>query len=108
MSGLSVVGQDKYGVFPLKGYKLLNVRESSPQQLQRNPKIQNIKNILGLQFGKSYENVKELRYGHLIIMAEQVCSNNCYYALTVSAIFYAYRKLHVFCRIMLVHTSKGY
>ena len=77
MSGLSVVGQDKYGVFPLKGYKLLNVRESSPQQLQRNPKIQNIKNILGLQDGKSYENVKELRYGHVLIMADQVCTNNC-------------------------------
>ena len=33
MSGLSVVGQDYYGVFPLKG-KLLNVREASPKKLQ--------------------------------------------------------------------------
>ncbi|PWA53008.1 DNA topoisomerase 2 [Artemisia annua] len=68
MSGLSVVGQDKYGVFPLKG-NLLNVRKSSPQRVQRNAKIQEIKNILGLQDGKTYENIKELRYGHLLIMA---------------------------------------
>ncbi|PWA13722.1 Arginine repressor C-terminal-like domain-containing protein [Artemisia annua] len=68
MSGLSVVGQDKYGVFPLKG-NLLNVRKASPQRVQRNAKIQEIKNILGLQDGKTYENVKELRYGHLLIMA---------------------------------------
>ncbi|PWA99450.1 topoisomerase II [Artemisia annua] len=68
MSGLSVVGQDKYGVFPLKG-NLLNVRKTSPQRAQRNAKIQEIKNILGLQDGKTYENVKELRYGHLLIMA---------------------------------------
>ncbi|GKB44248.1 DNA topoisomerase 2, partial [Tanacetum coccineum] len=70
MSGLSVVGQDYYGVFPLKG-KLLNVREASPKQLQENTEIQNIKKILGLQDGKIYENVKELRYGHLMIMADQ-------------------------------------
>ncbi|GKC49910.1 DNA topoisomerase 2 [Tanacetum coccineum] len=70
MSGLSVVGQDYYGVFPLKG-KLLNVRKATPKQLQENAEIQNIKKILGLQHGKSYENVKELRYGHLMIMADK-------------------------------------
>ncbi|KVI00753.1 Arginine repressor C-terminal-like domain-containing protein [Cynara cardunculus var. scolymus] len=70
MSGLSVVGQDFYGVFPLRG-KLLNVREASPKQLQENAEIQNIKKILGLQQAKVYENVKSLRYGHLMIMADQ-------------------------------------
>nr|GEV83371.1 DNA topoisomerase 2 isoform X1 [Tanacetum cinerariifolium] len=62
MSRLSVVGQDKYGVFPLK---------ASPQQLEKNTQIQNIKKILGLQYGKIYENVKELRYGHLMIIADE-------------------------------------
>lgn len=70
MSGLSVVGQDYYGVFPLRG-KLLNVREASPKQLQENAEIQNIKKILGLQQAKIYDNVKSLRYGHLMIMADQ-------------------------------------
>ncbi|PWA54707.1 topoisomerase II [Artemisia annua] len=70
MSGLSYLGQDKYGMFPLKG-NLLNVREATNKKLQQNADIQNIKKILGLQDGKSYENVKELRYGHLMIMADQ-------------------------------------
>lgn len=61
---------DKYGVFPLGG-KLLNVRDPSPQELQQNAEIQNIKNILGLQYGKIYQDVDELRYGHLMIMANK-------------------------------------
>ena len=32
VSGLSVVGRDKYGVFPLRG-KLLNTREASSKQV---------------------------------------------------------------------------
>nr|GFB22945.1 DNA topoisomerase 2 [Tanacetum cinerariifolium] len=72
MSGL---GQyiAKYGVFPLEG-NLLNVREASPQELEKNTDIQNIKKILGLQDGKIYENVKELRYGHLMIVVNEVCT----------------------------------
>lgn len=33
VSGLGVVGRDKYGVFPLRG-KLLNVREASHKQVR--------------------------------------------------------------------------
>lgn len=33
ISGLSVVGRDNYGVFPLRG-KLLNVREATTAQVQ--------------------------------------------------------------------------
>ena len=32
MAGLSIVGRDKYGVFPLKG-KLLNVRDATHKQV---------------------------------------------------------------------------
>jgi DNA topoisomerase-2 len=35
VSGLGVVGRDKYGVFPLKG-KVLNVREATPKQILEN------------------------------------------------------------------------
>lgn len=71
MAGLSVVGRDHYGVFPLRG-KLLNVREASATQLRDNEEIKNIKRILGLQQDKQYTNVKSLRYGHLMIMTDQV------------------------------------
>lgn len=70
MSGISVVGRDKYGVFPLRG-KLLNVREASHKQIMENAEITNIKRILGLQHGKDYDSTKSLRYGHLMIMTDQ-------------------------------------
>lgn len=70
ISGLSIVGRDYYGVFPLKG-KLLNVREASHAQIMKNEEIQNIVTILGLTFGKVYEDTSSLRYGHLLIMTDQ-------------------------------------
>jgi DNA topoisomerase II len=72
MSGLSVVGRDYYGVFPLKG-KPLNVREASQAQVVKNEEIKNLVDIMGLKFGTVYneQNIKTLRYGHLMIMADQ-------------------------------------
>eukprot|EP00958_Prasinococcus_capsulatus_P030175 scaffold7976_cov403-Prasinococcus_capsulatus_cf.AAC.7 len=70
ISGLSVVGRDRYGVFPLRG-KLLNVREASTSQIMGNAEINNIKQIMGLQQGKVYTDTKSLRYGHLMIMTDQ-------------------------------------
>ncbi|URE07085.1 hypothetical protein MUK42_20585 [Musa troglodytarum] len=70
MAGISVVGRNYYGVFPLRG-KLLNVREANHKQILDNAEIQNIKQILGLQHGKEYDSAKGLRYGHLMIMTDQ-------------------------------------
>ncbi|KAF5736455.1 DNA topoisomerase 2-like [Tripterygium wilfordii] len=70
MAGLSVVGRDHYGVFPLRG-KLLNVREATHTQIMNNKEIENIKRILGLQQNKQYDSVKSLRYGHMMIMTDQ-------------------------------------
>ncbi|CAN1342380.1 DNA topoisomerase 2 [Linum perenne] len=70
VSGLSVVGRDYYGVFPLRG-KLLNVREATVKQLNENKEIQHLKKILGLRQDKQYEDVKSLRYGHMMIMTDQ-------------------------------------
>jgi DNA topoisomerase-2 len=70
ISGLSVVGRDKFGVFPLRG-KLLNVRDAGAAQVTANAEITAIKTILGLQHGKVYTDAKSLRYGHLMIMTDQ-------------------------------------
>ena len=70
VSGLAVVGRDKYGVFPLKG-KMLNVREASASQMMANSEVTALKQILGLQSGKKYTSTKELRYGRVMIMADQ-------------------------------------
>ena len=69
ISGLSVVGRDTYGVFPLRG-KLLNTRTATYTQLSKNEEINNIKQILGLQNGKKYKSVSELRYGKILIMTD--------------------------------------
>ena len=70
VSGLSVIGRDLYGVFPLKG-KLLNVRDATHSQHLKNTEIQNLVNILGLKYGTKYTDTSSLRYGHILIMTDQ-------------------------------------
>ncbi len=74
VAGLSVVGRDLYGVFPLRG-KLLNVRGMDPKVAVRNEEVSSIVAILGLDFDKTYDSLaaarKDLRYGHVMIMADQ-------------------------------------
>lgn len=72
MSGLSVIGRDYYGVYPLKG-KPLNVRDANHAAVMKNEEIKNVVDILGLKYDTVYneENIKTLRYGHLMIMADQ-------------------------------------
>ncbi|XP_075262608.1 DNA topoisomerase 2-alpha-like isoform X2 [Convolutriloba macropyga] len=73
VSGLGVVGRDHYGVFPLRG-KLLNVRDSTTQQIIGNAEINNIMKIVGLQTKKKYDeadDLKNLRYGKIMIMTDQ-------------------------------------
>ncbi len=70
MAGIEVVGRDRYGVFPLKG-KMLNVREAKLKDISKNEEVQNLIKILGLQVNKKYDSVKQLRYGNLMIMADQ-------------------------------------
>ena len=67
-SGISIIGRDKYGIFPLKG-KLLNTRDASNNTISKNQEIQNIKKILGLQ--ESTKSVKELRYGKVMLLTDQ-------------------------------------
>jgi DNA topoisomerase-2 len=69
MSGLSVVGRDYYGVFPLRG-KLLNVREATVKQLSQNSEYNNLKKIIGLKHGVHYEDASELRYAHVLLMCD--------------------------------------
>ena len=70
ISGLSVVGRDIYGAFPLKG-KVMNVRDASLDQIMKNSEITNLKKILGLVNGKVYTDTKSLRYGKVMIMTDQ-------------------------------------
>jgi len=70
IAGISVVGREKWGVFPLRG-KLLNVRDVSLTKINANEEIAAIKRIIGLEHGKKYNDTKSLRYGRIMIMADQ-------------------------------------
>jgi DNA topoisomerase-2 len=70
ITGLKVVGREKWGVFPLKG-KMLNVKDISQDKFNKNEELTSIKKILGLEQGKKYKNIKELRYGRVMVMADQ-------------------------------------
>lgn len=70
ISGLKVVGRDRYGVFPLRG-KLLNVKDISAAKKTANQELTHIKQILGLVHGKNYTDLKQLRYGRIMIMTDQ-------------------------------------
>lgn len=69
IAGLSVVGRERYGVFPLRG-KLLNVRDASVSSISNNAELVALKQILGLQAGKIYRDTSSLRYGKVLIMTD--------------------------------------
>jgi DNA topoisomerase-2 len=70
ISGLKEVGRERWGVFPLRG-KLLNVRDITVQKFNANEELTSIKKILGLEQGKAYKDASELRYGRIMVMADQ-------------------------------------
>ena len=61
--------RDYWGIFPLKG-KLLNVSEASAKQLAANAEVTRIQRIVGLKHGTSYESIRQLRYGRLVVLAD--------------------------------------
>lgn len=73
MSGRTILGNDKYGVFPLRG-KIVNPYGVSDAKLSQNEEYKNLKKIIGLQEGVDYTkdvNFKNLRYGRVLVMSDQ-------------------------------------
>ena len=73
VSGLSKEDRNVLGVYPMKG-KLFNVRGESPKRILENKEVTEIKQILGIESGKVYNqeivNTK-LRYGKILFMTDQ-------------------------------------
>ena len=77
IAGLSVIGRDYYGVFPLRG-KLLNVRDVDMKRITSNHEISSLAKIIGLKFSDQKkkgkrdveEMLKELRYGKVLILTD--------------------------------------
>ncbi|CAD7949798.1 unnamed protein product [Amoebophrya sp. A25] len=71
VAGLSIVGRDLYGVFPLRG-KPLNVREAAVKDVAKNAEVKHIMKILGANpMQKPPPKIDDLRYGSVMIMADQ-------------------------------------
>ena len=74
VSGLSSEDRNWIGIYPLKG-KLLNVRGEQVKKISENKEIGDIKKILGLETGRSYDTMadieKNLRYGKVMFMTDQ-------------------------------------
>jgi len=73
IAGLSVVGRDYFGVFPLRG-KLLNVRDINLKRVSDNNEISNLVKIMGLKFNSKNKDkndaLKDLRYGRIMIFTD--------------------------------------
>jgi len=69
LEGIQMLGNEKYGVFPLRG-KLLNVRNATIEQIKKNEEFIALKQILGLKQGNTYKSTKELRYGGILILTD--------------------------------------
>ena len=74
VSGLSVVGRDYFGVFPLRG-KMLNIRDITLKRVSDNSEISNLVKIMGLKFNNKKdknkdETLKDLRYGKIMIFTD--------------------------------------
>ena len=74
ISGLSVIGREYFGVFPLRG-KVLNVRDVALKKVSENAEISNLVKIMGLKFNVNKETnkentLKDLRYGRIMIFTD--------------------------------------
>lgn len=79
ISGLSVIGRDYFGVYPLRG-KVINVRKMTIKKIVSNAEISSLMKILGLSVGmlrnkEKTEKIKilqeKLRYGKILIFTDQ-------------------------------------
>jgi len=92
MGARKIIGSDYYGIFPLRG-KVLNVREASMKQLLENQEIIHLKQILGLQQGKEYNDIKQLRYGGIIILSDQDADGSHIKGLLLNLFHYCWPSL---------------
>ena len=69
VNGICVLGREKYGVYPLRG-KVLNVMKASKRAILDNKEMTNLCKIVGLQIGRNYKHLKELRYQQVICLTD--------------------------------------
>lgn len=92
MSAITVIGRDRFGIFPLKG-KPLNVRGTAIAKVTANAEICNIVKILGLKYGEKYTDISSLRYGGVIALADSDVDGNHICSLILNIFHYFWPEL---------------
>jgi DNA gyrase/topoisomerase IV subunit B len=69
LAGISVVGKDNWGVFPLRG-KMLNVARASMENIAKNVEVQNLCKVLGVKPGQPIESAKQMRYQQIFMLTD--------------------------------------
>mmetsp|Transcript_2186 Transcript_2186/g.3163 ORF Transcript_2186/g.3163 Transcript_2186/m.3163 type:complete len:1246 (+) Transcript_2186:65-3802(+) len=95
IAGLSVVGRDTYGVYPLRG-KPLNVRAANAKAISKNEEIQQLMKIIGLHQHVDYskdEAFQKLRYGSIMLMCDQDYDGSHIKGLVISNIAHFWPEL---------------
>ena len=92
LSGLSNEDRNKIGVYPMRG-KLFNVRGENQKRINDSKEITEIKKIMGLESGKIYENVNDLRYGKIVFMTDQDLDGSHIKGLCINFIAYLWPSL---------------
>ena len=92
ISGLTNDDRNYVGVYPMKG-KIFNVRGESFKKINENKEIIEIKKIMGLETGKTYTNVNDLRYGKIVFMTDQDLDGSHIKGLCINFIAYLWPSL---------------
>lgn len=87
--GRSVLGPEKYGIFPMKG-KGINIRDATTSQLLNNEELNSIKQIVGLKQNVDYKDTKSLRYSKIMILTDADVDGSHIKALFVNMIHALY------------------
>ena len=92
ISGLTNDDRNYIGVYPMKG-KIFNVRGETMKRINENKELIDIKKILGLETGKSYNSINQLRYGKVVFMTDQDLDGSHIKGLCINLIAYLWPSL---------------
>ncbi len=89
VAGISVVGRENYGIFPLRG-KLLNPNGKTSKQIADNVEIKTIIQILGLNPGNTNQTTKDLNYQKVLLFSDADVDGAHICALVVNMIHFLF------------------
>jgi len=106
---VALENNDDYGIYPLRG-KSLNVRDMKREDILRNETITTLMRIIGLEWGKRYDSVTQLRYQRILIWTDADVDGAHITGLLLNLIEYGWRSILEadpdFCMMMISPISK--